>query len=98
MTQRKPSSTIDLDKARLDPAAVFAAPEDVLTCEALSRQQKIDILRRWQYDANEVSVAVEEGMAGDDDDLVRRVLLALSQLTDVDMEHVGPSKQHGLPD
>ena len=97
MTERKQPSPVDLDKALLDPAAVFAAPEDVL--EGLTRQQKMDILRRWEYDASEVSVAVEEGMRGNNGDLVHRVLLALSQLTDgVDVEHVGPSKQHGIPD
>jgi hypothetical protein len=99
MTERKRSSAVDLESALLDPGAVFATPEDVVTCEGLSRQHKVDILQRWEYDASEVSVAVEEGMAGNNSDLVHRVLLALSRLTDaVDVEHVGPSKQHGIPD
>jgi len=99
MTSQRRSSTVDLEKALLDPGAVFAAPEDVLSCEGLTRQQKAEILRRWEYDASEVSVAVEEGMSGNNGDLVRRVLLALSRVEDdVDVEHVGPSKQHGIPD
>jgi len=61
--------------------------------------QKVEILRRWEYDAAEVAVAVEEGMPDrDDEDLLRRILLALDRLTGgLDVERSGPSKQHGLP-
>jgi hypothetical protein len=98
MVGREPSDTIDIDQALLDPGSVFATPEEVLTHDALSQQQKIEILRRWEYDASEISVAEEEGMPGDNGDVLRRILLALDQLTGgVDVERVGPSKQHGIP-
>jgi hypothetical protein len=80
--------------------AVFhlAGPEDVLKHDELTRQQKVEILWRWEYDAAEQSVAVEEGMPGEDDDLQGRVMLALGALgAAVDVDHTGPSKQHGLP-
>lgn len=87
-----------IDRAMLEPASVFASPEEVLEHDELSKQQKIDILWRWQYDAAEQSVALEEGMPGDDSDLFRRIMLALGTLgVRLDIEHTGPTKQHGLP-
>jgi hypothetical protein len=43
-------SAIGMERALLDPASVFETPEALLLCEALSKQQKIEILRRWEYD------------------------------------------------
>jgi len=80
------------------PASVFASPEEVLEHGEFTCEQKIEILRRWQNDAVELDVAVEEGMPGEDDPLLRRIMLALGTLTGpIDMEHLGPTKQHGLP-
>lgn len=88
---------IDLNKALLDPAAVFETPEEVEGCAQLSNEQRIEILRRWEYDASEGVVATEEGMPDGENDLLRRVLLALDRLTgDVDVEKSGPTKQQGL--
>jgi hypothetical protein len=39
---------IDYEQALLDPSSVFDRPEDVLTHPALSRDQRIEILRRWR--------------------------------------------------
>jgi ubiquinone biosynthesis O-methyltransferase len=82
----------------LAPASVFASPEQVLEDPQLSGEQKIEVLLRWEYDAAEEAVALEEGMPGQDSDLLRRILLALSKLgAPTDIEHAGPSKQHGIP-
>lgn len=98
MADTKQPTTIDMDRALLDPGSVFATPEALLAYEGLSASQKIEILRRWEYDASENAVAVEEGMPGGDGDLLRNILLALGQLTGgTDVEHVGPTKQHGIP-
>ena len=88
----------DLERSLLDPGSVFDSPEGLVACESISKEQKIEILRRWEYDASEQCVAVEEGMPDGESDLLRRILLALSRLTDgVDVEHVSPTKQHGIP-
>jgi hypothetical protein len=55
---------IDVEQAKLDPTSIFAHPRDVLANQALSREDKIDILRRWAYDARELEVADEENMGG----------------------------------
>jgi starvation-inducible DNA-binding protein len=81
----------------LAPASVFASPEQVLDSPELTSAQKIEVLLRWEYDAAEEAVAVEEGMRGRDDDLVGRILAALGKLNAaIDIEHAGPSKQHGI--
>lgn len=42
---------IDMEKALLDPSSVFASPEEVAERDDLSAEQRIEILRRWSYDA-----------------------------------------------
>jgi hypothetical protein len=90
-------STLDIQRALLDPPSVFATPEAVLAHPDLTPAQKIEILRRWAYDAADVSVAIEEGMPGAEETLLRRITLALQQLAGpLDLDRAGPSKQHGL--
>lgn len=81
MAERHSARSVDMEMALLDPGSVFPTPEDVLNHRGLTEEQKIEILRRWEYDAAEVSVAVEEGMPGNDNGLMRRILLALEELT-----------------
>jgi hypothetical protein len=93
---------MDKRLAMLAPTEVFATPEQLRDSTELTRGEKVEILKRWAYDVAESAVALEEGMPeADRDDLQRRVLLALSALADgldLDFEHAGPTKQHGLPD
>jgi hypothetical protein len=78
MSQKK------LDQALLDPTSVYALPQDVVKDASLTREQKIQILHRWEYDARELQIAEEENMP----DLTReqrssmlsRVLDALHEL------------------
>ena len=87
----------DIERALLDPASVFPNPEAVLTHPTLSSAQKIEILQRWEYDAVDISVAVEEGMPGAEETLLRRITLALQHLAGpLDLDRGGASKQHGL--
>jgi hypothetical protein len=55
---------VDVEKALLDPSLVFKTTEEVLASNELSREQKIKILHRWEYDVRELEVAEEEGMRG----------------------------------
>lgn len=84
------------DQALLDPGSVFAGPEAVADHPDLSTEEKLAVLRSWEYDAAEVAVADEEGMYGPDDGL-QCILLALARLTDGrNVERVAATKQHGL--
>ena len=47
------------EKALADPSDVFDTPEDVLKAADLNKGQKIEILRRWEYNVSEEDVALE---------------------------------------
>jgi hypothetical protein len=55
-------SHVDVEKALLYPGLVFKTPQELLANNELSRDQKIEILRRWEYDVRQLQVAEEEGM------------------------------------
>lgn len=87
---------IDIEKALVDPAVVFKAPGEVVASTELSREQKIQILRRWEYDVRELQVAEEEGMEGPKPVTLDAVLGALRLLgAAADVEHSAPTKQGG---
>ena len=46
------TTALDMEQALLDPGSVFATPEELLVHDDLSKQQKIELLRRWEYDAS----------------------------------------------
>jgi hypothetical protein len=58
-------SAAELDQAKLDPASVFHAPEDVLRA-SLSDDDKKSILLRWETDVEALMRATEEGMPSAD--------------------------------
>ncbi len=74
------SDRVDLNRAMLNPSAVFLRPEDVVERDDLTREQKIEILRRWVYDARQLDVAEEENMGGEGQDMLYRVLKVLDAL------------------
>jgi hypothetical protein len=81
-------AVVDLDKAKLDPASVFDAPEDVLRAPDLSLEDKKAILLRWEVDAEALIRATEEGMPPSDTrspaELLRAVHLALEALEEAE--------------
>jgi len=76
------SVSFNYDKALENPALAFDTPEAVLIQAGLSDGQKIEILRRWSFDATEIADAEGEGMPDNKPLLERRVALALESLTD----------------
>jgi hypothetical protein len=87
---------IDVEKALLDPGLVFKTPGEVLANNELTRVQKIEILRRWEYDVRELQVADEEGMEGPEPVTLDAVLDALRTLgAPEDTENSAPTKQGG---
>jgi hypothetical protein len=71
---------VNLDRALFDPASVFKEPDTVVEHEDLAQEYKVEILRRWVYDAIEMAVAEEEGMGGGDAVAVHTILVALHRL------------------
>lgn len=86
----------DFEKAMRDPAGVYKSPENVLKDETLTKEQKIKILRQWEYDARDLMVAEEENMPGGEENMLNRVLEALHQLGAChDVDHTPPTKHGG---
>lgn len=87
---------MDFEKALLNPANEFAHPKDVITEQSFTLEQKVKVLRRWEYDALELEVAEEENMGGDSPSILSEVLDALHSLgAKIDTEHTPPTKQGG---
>ncbi|MEO1204704.1 MAG: hypothetical protein AAFV45_00075 [Pseudomonadota bacterium] len=85
-------------RALIDPSGAFPTPESLAEDSNLTREQKVGLLRRWEYQAAEEDVALEEGMPGEETGLLRRILVALGELAGpLDLERTEPSKQHGIP-
>ena len=84
---------MDLEKAKLNPAAVYKTPQEIVSSQELSRKQKLEILRRWEQDAMSMEVAEEEGMPGSQPKLLQPIRDALHALDYwPDTEHSSPSK------
>ena len=87
----------NFEQALLDPTSVFSEPEDVLQAKDLTREQKIEVLKRWEYDARELEVAADENMSDDSSDLLGRVLKSLDELGyDPDPDNDPSTKQGGV--
>ena len=87
---------IDLRQALLNPAVVFLGPEEVLERDDLTREQKIEVLRRWKFDALQLQVADEENMPSEQSsDILDRVLQALHALNASPNLEDSPSTKHG---
>ena len=73
-------SEFDLDQALSSPTSAFRRPEDVVEHPTLTRAQKIEILRRWVYDATQLAVAENEGMGGGEAAEIDVVMAALDRV------------------
>ena len=84
---------MDFEKAKLNAAAVFKSPQEVASSQELSREQKIEILQRWEQDARSMEVAEEESMTNRQPKLLQPIRDALHALDFwPDTEHSSPNK------
>lgn len=64
MSKMNPGTTIDVDRAVMDPTRYFSRPSEVLDDVCLNRDEKRRILRSWALDAKLISEAESENMRG----------------------------------
>ena len=84
---------MDFENAKLNPAVSFKSPKKVVSNRQLSREQKIEIMQRWEQDATALEVAEEEGMSGPQPKLLQPIRDALHSLDFwPDTEHSSPNK------
>lgn len=86
---------MSFEQAMLDPAKCYDKPADLLNDTRLSRDEKIKVLRRWEFDARESEVAEEENMGGGQSTPLYEVLDALKQLGETSTSVEAPTKQGG---
>jgi hypothetical protein len=95
----------DFEKALLDVSKVFDSPEAVCNHEDLTREQKLKLLRQWEYDLELLLVAADENMpsqdkrseSGNTGELVRRIHNIVEQMgAGADPEKGGPAKAGGI--
>ena len=78
------NSNLDL----IMPKLSFTHPFDILAIDVLSREQKIKLLRQWEYDAREKEIAENEGMSDNVDTHLDEIHKALRMLdAPIDVEH-----------
>jgi hypothetical protein len=89
----------DFDKALLSPTKVFESPMEVARTDALTTEQKLEILKRWEAEARDLQVAQEENMTGGEGSGlidVRRAIDAVCRMDQVSEKDgrstPGPSK------
>lgn len=70
----------ELKQALANPAAVFSKPLEVVFNPALSRQQKIEVLRRWEHDARLLQVTNEGRLTDESEELLSEILDSLHEL------------------
>ena len=71
---------IELKRARLVPSSMFTSPDAVVQSADLSRAQKIQILRRWEFDARRTTNGDATPLPGDITRLLHQVRGALAAL------------------
>jgi hypothetical protein len=85
------------EKAKLNPSSVFDTPEEVTASSDFTLEQKVEILRNWAYDANELLVAEEENMGDGEPAMLGRILKELNRLGGGhDSSHSPAHKQGGI--
>jgi hypothetical protein len=86
------------EKLVADVSKHLATPEALLAEESLSRDQKLALLRQWEYDLHLLQVATEENMTGDappgtNAEKIREVHAAAEKLgAELDSEGGGAAK------
>lgn len=96
MTHPEDNDPMRIERAFIDPGAVFRSPRELLECADLSHEQKVELLRRWEYDVRELQVAEEENMPGRMPVALDEILHALRELgAEPDPAHSPPTKQGG---
>ncbi len=71
---------MNIDELKLDPAAHFDKPSEIVEAANLTMSQKRELLKQWKIDAELLQEAAGEGMDGGEDGRLHEVTLALNAL------------------
>ena len=68
------------EKMETSPAMAFKRPQDVLTANDLSKDEKRVVLEKWKEEAKDLQRAADENMAGGENTRLDEVVAALNAL------------------
>ena len=86
----------NLKQALVNPAAVFVEPNEVVVNPTFSRQQKIDVLRRWEHETRLFQASAKERLTDASEELLGEILESLHELDYwPDLEHPARAKSAG---
>jgi hypothetical protein len=87
---------LDISKALLDPASIFAEPADILRNGDLAPRIKLRLLEQWEREARALHVADDEGMTGGEESMLARVRRAITELGAAEIaDQSGTGTKHG---
>ena len=69
-----------VEEKKVNPSACYNHPDEVLNDGALTRDEKIAVLREWHYDAVRLQESAAENMTGGESDKLHSVSNALLKL------------------
>lgn len=69
-----------VEQALMSPTSVFDHPTEVVGSQQLSRDQKLQILKLWESDAQSLERATDENMSGGEQPQLDEINRALSEL------------------
>lgn len=95
MKQEEATDRAPYEKAIVDPESVYDGPEEVISDDRLSLQQRVEILKRWAHDADRLAVAESEGMGGGEPAMQNRVLEALHRIEEIALGKRLPTPRPG---
>ena len=52
------------EKAKVSPTSIFDKPTEVVENDKLTNEEKQDVLKQWEADAQALQTATDEGMSG----------------------------------
>lgn len=70
------------EKVLQDPRAHFDSPSQIVNSDDFTKPQKVELLRRWEYDAEQLQAAEGEGMDStrNEGEMLQKVIEALKSL------------------
>ena len=83
----------DIESKKVNPSAAYNHPDEVLSDTKLSRDDKIEVLREWYYDALRLQESEGENMTGGEPDRLSAVSKALLKLGVSPVKEADPKTQ-----
>lgn len=80
----KNKGKVKYEEVLRDPTSSFDVPDEVVVSEEFTTSQKLEILKRWEFDAQRLQESADEAMAGGERSQLAEVQECIRKLTSED--------------